>query len=472
MRIELSHPYPAGVLTGTLDVTPQSVAAGEVFASDVPWAIQPGHTRTYESVMVANDTLVEADETALIDANIADPEILSNPAVVTVLDDDGPGDPASRPRSERGLILLLGAGKQGNEIFFSEPDATELMPLSLGNVTRGDDGVGGAWSPDGRWILLQHITSTQAAGEPIFGLRVTSDGTVTGEPSVVVPGDPVPFYPTFSADGQRLLFAQRVTPSFWKLAVMPFDPKTGIGGAVHVTGDDPPLAGWNAIWGASFNPDRTRIAFSGCISGNFDCGIFVVPIDDAGAATGPPVAAAYQGLAGYPSYLYPAWSPDGRFLAYREVVSGRNEGRRDAARGRRGPSAGCRARGLGGRLFPERVAGLGPGFEVARLQRAGRSDVPSRRRRVRGRDARGRHRRGWEPLGEPRQLAPVGSAYPHPVWSRLPSPPPRPRRPTRPPHSGVTRRSPPAAPAPAARPIPRRPGPPSRPLSCPPTGAA
>ena len=86
---------------------------------------------------------------------------------------------------------------------------------------------------------------------------------------------------------------------------------------MHVTGDDPPLAGWNAIWGASFNPDRTRIAFSGCISGNFDCGIFVVPINDAGAATGPPVAAAYQGLAGYPSYLYPAWSPDGKFLAYR-----------------------------------------------------------------------------------------------------------------------------------------------------------
>ena len=82
--------------------------------------------------MVANDVLVEPDETALIDANIADPEILSDPAVVTVLDDDGPGDPASRPRSERGLILLLGAGKQGDEIFFSEPDATELTPVSLG----------------------------------------------------------------------------------------------------------------------------------------------------------------------------------------------------------------------------------------------------------------------------------------------------------------------------------------------------
>ena len=317
--VELSHPS-LDFVDGQLALMPQTTAEDEVGLPRPEWFIGSGQTRTYRSVTVANDTADEPTETAELKAvpRFGDP---SPPVAVTVLDDDGPGDPPTPARATRGLIAMMAGNEGGNALFFSEPDATELTSV--------DDGASlsqhalTAWAPGGRWLLVQAIAPTASAlaanGEPVYRLRVSGDGEVQGTPVLAVPGKPWASTPSLSPDGRRLVAAQGEGGSF-KLVVRPFDPVTGEVGVLHVTGDDPPLENWWSGHGASFSPDGRHIAFAGCAPGLDDCGIWVVPVNDAAVAIGPPVAAH---RAPVNATYYPSWSPDGRFLAFREVVDER-----------------------------------------------------------------------------------------------------------------------------------------------------
>ena len=316
--VELSHPSLDGT-GGSLTLTPQTTAEDEVRLPRAQWYIGTGQTRTYRSVTVVNDTADEPAETAELTAvaGFGDP---SPPVTVSVLDDDGPGDPATPVRGERGLIAMLAGNEGGSALFLSGPDATELTSVHDGTSLSSHALT--AWTPNGRWLLVQAIAPTGSAlaagGEPIYRLRITGDGGVEGEPELAVPGNPWSYLPSLSPDGLRLLAAHGVGGTY-KLAVRPFDPVTGEAGEPHVTGDDAPLENWWSGHGASFSPDGRRIAFAGCSPGFDECGIWVVPVNDAGVATGPPVAAHRAPIN---SAYFPSWSPDGRFLAFREIVDG------------------------------------------------------------------------------------------------------------------------------------------------------
>lgn len=318
VRIELSHPSTT-MVGGTLELTPATTAEGEVVVPDSSWFLDRGRTRTYRSVATAADTIDEPTETASLTASAPAAAIEpSAPAVISILDDDGTGDPPTRPRAERGIVAMLGATTgSGSRLHLSEPDGTELT--SLGEDTYASQWLAD-WSPDGRWMLLQDIAPTASAyasgGEPVRIQRVGQDGELVGALREVIPGLPNPaVQPSFSRDGTRLLMAQSRDGGY-KLAVAPFDRQAGTVVAAHVTGDDPPLENWWSGHGATFSPDRSRIAFAGCSPGFARCGIFVVPVGDSGAATGPPVA-----LRELPAnrVWWPSWSPDGRFIAHTEL---------------------------------------------------------------------------------------------------------------------------------------------------------
>ena len=283
VRIELSHPS-ALHLSGPLEVTPQTTSEGEVSVPEGTWLVPPWRTRTQQSVVVVNDAQDEPTETAQLRAATSDESTAAAPVTVTVLDDDGPGDPQTRPRSQRGLIALSGPKDGASAIFFTEPDGTELVEVAgSGSLPGGYAG----FAPNGRSLLTQNnpptLSALQAQGTEAWRVPVDHQGRIAGEPVTLLPPFPWTYNPVYSPDSRRLAGSQMID-GLWKLVVMPLDAAGAQAGPIHITGDDPPMEGWWAVNGASFNPDRTRIAFTGCKPGATQCGIYVVRIDDAGAA--------------------------------------------------------------------------------------------------------------------------------------------------------------------------------------------
>lgn len=139
-----------------------------------------------------------------------------------------------------------------------------------------------AWSPDGRWIaFIREESYNQYLTEEVWVMPAQG-----GEPRRVVAGG----FPSWSADGRRLFVHSRRNNQI--LAVNPSERSP-----------QPAIFFTNApSWYFSVSPDQTRVAF-GCPG----------RLDIRNRATG-------QKVAMWPTPrdrgLLPAWSPDGRLVAF------------------------------------------------------------------------------------------------------------------------------------------------------------
>ena len=139
-----------------------------------------------------------------------------------------------------------------------------------------------AWSPDGRWIaFIREESYNRYLTEEVWIMPATG-----GEPRRVVAGG----FPSWSADGRWLFVHSRRDNQI--LAVNP-----------HESTSQPVIFFTNTpSWYFSVSPDQTRVAF-GCPG----------RLDIRNRATGQPVAEwPTPGDRG----LLPAWSPDGRWVAF------------------------------------------------------------------------------------------------------------------------------------------------------------
>lgn len=139
-----------------------------------------------------------------------------------------------------------------------------------------------AWSPDGRWIaFIREQSYNQYLTEEVWIMPAQG-----GEPRRVVAGG----FPSWSADGRQLFVHSRRDGHI--LAVNPVEPTS-----------QPVIFFTNATsWYFSVSPDQTRVAF-GC-SGRLEI---------RNRATGETVATCPTPR---DRGLLPAWSPDGRLVAF------------------------------------------------------------------------------------------------------------------------------------------------------------
>ncbi len=181
-----------------------------------------------------------------------------------------------------GVLAAIGCGADPERAIGQERSATAL---TLENIVGRQAGARqAALSPDGQWVAL---TGEGPQGAGIHVVRVAGSGA----PTLLTPGSNPSWFP----DGRRILFSRE--NDLWAI------PLEG-GDASRITTDP---ANERA---AVVSPDGSTIAFYSTRGGHQD--IWLVPSDGRAA----PRQLTREAMADDDGRFAPAWSPDGRQIAY------------------------------------------------------------------------------------------------------------------------------------------------------------
>jgi len=179
------------------------------------------------------------------------------------------------------------------DIFSMNADGSDVRRLTTNPATdRQPD-----WSPDGRAIAYTirkpnstinfEVARMSAAGAQHRVITMTETGQASSQPS-------------WARNGRSILFRRsgpgRIS-TIWQMGALGESP------ALRFAPPHPPLY-------PSWSPDRRRIAFAGILSptGDTDRGVFTMNADGSGLTTLFDVAGTYDSA--------PAWSPDGTQIAF------------------------------------------------------------------------------------------------------------------------------------------------------------
>lgn len=210
---------------------------------------------------------------------------------------DDPGCDWQPTWSPDGRQIAFASNREGHfRIYIANADGSNVRRLTHGEGSDGDP----AWSPDGKWIAYSHYDPGDGRGDEAGGeTSIWRVNVADGAPHRVTQSlgyDSMYLSPTWSPDGQ-FIFIESCNPESvaGSISVVRVD---GSAGKYVVSGD--------RVGEPACSPDGSLLALSA--SAGIDGWIHVIAAGSRGLelpATGLAVGRS------------PAWSPDGRHIAYR-----------------------------------------------------------------------------------------------------------------------------------------------------------
>jgi Tol biopolymer transport system component len=148
-------------------------------------------------------------------------------------------------------------------LWWADPDLSDAQQLTFGDHNEFDV----AWSPDGTTLVFStDQNATEPPPLPGFRIDIATLNVVTGEHHVFETGAVVAEQPSFSPDGNRILFSgcfaacdpsSDIAPGLYTIRA------TDGGDLQRVPGEGPPGSSIDYPQWPRYSPDGTQIAFTG-----------------------------------------------------------------------------------------------------------------------------------------------------------------------------------------------------------------
>jgi TolB protein len=233
-----------------------------------------------------------------------------------------PVEPIARPAGSAPTVAAQGPALPGRLLFVQGGNLWVWEGDASRQLTSSGDAFQPAWSPDGQRIAyIQRVTSFSdllvmpfETSEP---LRLTRDGPDSSVYSYErIYASMWAFYPAWSPDGTMIAFASQAGPPSGAPAaefrVSLFTTSAGAGGERTQLYAD---AGGH-VGRLAYAPDGQSIAFAFGPAGEDEPRIYRYTVADGSAAP----------IVGAPAQSYdPAWTPDGRWLAFAARANGHTD---------------------------------------------------------------------------------------------------------------------------------------------------